>query len=138
MGKNIAAGVAGVVVAMLLVMIVEMLGHAVYPPPTDLNFADPDSMQAYISTLPVGALLFVAAAWFVATLGGVLVACYIGTARNMIFAGVITGLMLLATTYNLVVIPHPVWFSITGVAGILVAAWLGLQLAPADDGATPE
>ncbi len=126
MGKNIAAGIAGVVIAGLLVWLVEMLGHAVYPPPTDLNFADPDAMRAYIDMLPLGALLFVAAAWFIGTLGGTFAACRIGDAKPMIFAVVVGGLMLIATLFNLVTIPHPLWFSILGLVGIVVAAWLGM------------
>ena len=128
MGKNIGAGIAGVVIAGLLVWLVEMLGHTVYPPPTDLNFADPDAMRTYIDALPVGALLFVAAAWFIGTLGGTAAACKIGDAKPMIFAIVVGGLMLLGTMFNLVTIPHPLWFSILGVVGIIVAAWLGMTL----------
>ena len=126
MGKNIAAGIAGVVIAGLLVWLVEMLGQTVYPPPTDLKFADPDAMRAYIDMLPLGALLFVAAAWFIGTLGGTFAACKIGTANPIVLAGVVGGLMLIATVANLIMIPHPLWFSILGVVGVIVAAWLGM------------
>ena len=128
MGKNIAAGVAGVVVAGLLVWLVEMVGHSVYPPPPDLDFANADAMRAYIDTLPKGALLFVAAAWFIGTLGGTFTACKIGTAKPLIFACVVGGLMLVATIVNLAMIPHPVWFSVLGIVGIGVGAWLGMTL----------
>ena len=138
MAKNIIAGIAGILVTGTIVWVVEMLGHAVYPPPDNLNFADADAMQAYITTLPVPALLFVAAAWFAGTLGGILVACRIGIARNKVFAGIITGLMLLATAYNLAVIPHPLWFSVIGIAGILLAAWLALKISPKIDGTVEE
>lgn len=136
MGKNIAAGLAGVVIAGLLVWLVEMLGHAVYPPPTDLNFANPDAMRAYIDTLPLGALLFVAAAWFIGTLGGTFAACKIGSAKPIIFAGVVGGLMLIGTLFNLVTIPHPLWFSILGIVGIIVAAWLGMTLSAGSSSST--
>ena len=132
MGKNIAAGVAGVVVAGLLVWLVEMIGHSVYPPPADLDFADADAMRAYIDTLPIGALLFVAVAWFIGTLGGTYAACRIGTAKPMIFALVVGGLMLLATIFNLAMIPHPLWFAALGIVGIAVGAWLGMTLGGKD------
>ncbi len=135
--KNIVAGIAGVIIAGLLVWLVELLGHTVYPPPTNLNFADPDAMSAYIDALPIGALLFVAAAWFIATLGGTVAACKIGDAKPMIFASVVGGLMLLGTLFNLMTIPHPVWFSILGVAGIAVGAWLGMTLGAAAAGGRP-
>jgi len=128
MGKNIAAGIAGVVIAGALVWLVEMIGHSVYPPPADLDFGNPDSMRAYMATIPIGALLFVAGAWFIATLVGTLAACKIGSAKPLTFAVVVGGLMLIATAMNLVMIPHPIWFSILGVAGIVIAAWLGMTL----------
>lgn len=134
MGRNIGAGLAGVIIAMALVWVVEKTGHAVYPPPTDLDFADPDAMRAYIATLPLGALLFVAAAWFVGTLGGTCAACAIGTAKPVVFAMVVGGLMLVATIVNLVMIPHPMWFSVLGVVGIGVAAWLGTMCERATAG----
>ena len=136
MGKNIAAGVAGVIIALALVWLVETIGHSVYPPPSDLDFADPDAMHAYIATLPIGAFLFVGGAWFIATLGGTFAACKIGDAKPMTYAIVVGGLMLIATAANLMMIPHPLWFSILGVVGIIVAAWLGMTLGarPASDG----
>ena len=136
MVRNIIAGFAGIIIAGLLVWLVEMLGHAVYPPPTDLNFADADAMRAYVDTVPVGALLFVGAAWFVGTLGGTLAACKLGGFKPAIYALVVGGLMLVATAANLIMIPHPLWFSVLGVIGIVAAAWLGMTLGSAPTGET--
>jgi len=128
MGKNIAAGVAGVIVAFFVVWLVEKIGHSVYPLPPDLNFADKEAMRAYIDTVPLGALLFVAGAWFLGALGGTVTACTVGDAKPVTYAMVVGGLMLLATAANLIMIPHPAWFSITGVVGILIATWLGMTI----------
>jgi len=136
MGKNIAAGIAGVIIAVALVWLVETIGHAVYPPPANLDFADPDAMRAYMATIPLGALLFVAAAWFIGTLGGTFAACKIGSAKPFTFAIVVGGLMLIATAANLIMIPHPIWFSILGVAGIFIAAWLGMMFATGPQGSS--
>lgn len=128
MGRNIAAGVAGVVIAVILVWLSDMIGHAVYPPPPDVDFTDMDAARAFIATLPVGAFAFVSGGWFAATLGGIVVACKIGTAQPIVFTTVVGAMMLAATAYNLTMIPHPLWFSITGVTGIVLAAWLGLTI----------
>lgn len=136
MGKNIAAGVGGVVIAGVLVWLVEMLGHLVYPPPANLDFADPDSMRAYIATLPIGAFLFVGGAWFIGTLCGTAAACRIGDANPAIFATIVGGLMLAGTAANLAMIPHPMWFSVLGIAGIVAAAWIGMKLGRGSQGAT--
>ena len=136
MGKNIAAGIAGIAIAIAIVWLIEMVGHSVYPPPPNLNFADADAMRAYTATLPIGAFLFVGGAWFVATLCGTFAACKIGSAKPVIFAGVVGGIMLIATAANLIMIPHPLWFSILGIVGIIVAAWLGMTLGAGSSSST--
>jgi hypothetical protein len=52
----------------------------------------------------------------------------------MIYAIVVGGLMFVATVANLIMIPHPVWFSVLGVAGIGAAAWLGMTLGSSPAG----
>ena len=129
MGRNIAAGIAGVLIAFGLVGIVEMAGHAVYPPPANLDFSNEATMRAYIATLPLGAFLFVGGAWFIGAFGGTFAACKIGRAKPEIYALVVGGLMLAATAANLLMIPHPLWFSISGIVGIIIATWLGMTVA---------
>ena len=135
MGKNVAAGVAGVFIAFGLVWLVEMIGHSVYPPPADIDFSDTEAMWTYVAGLPLGALLFVAGAWSIGAFAGTIAACRIGTANPKIFAMVVGGMVLVATAFNLVMIPHPMWFSISGVIGIIVAAWLGMTLSQRKDSA---
>ena len=125
MGRNIAAGVVGIIVAFTLVLIVEKIGHAVYPIPEGLDFADPVAMGEYMESVPLGALLFVAAAWLIGAAGGTCAACAIGRARPWIFAAVVGGLVFIAASVNLFMIPHPIWFSVLGLVGILIGAGLG-------------
>ena len=66
MFRNAAAIVAGVVVAFVTVMLIDMLGHMVFPPPEGLDFSDPDAIRPYLATLPVGAYLFILASSVVA------------------------------------------------------------------------
>jgi hypothetical protein len=128
MGRKIGAGILGIAVAVALVWIVETIGHSIYPPPADLDFGNSDVMRAYIDTLPLGALLSVAAAWFIGSLGGTFAACRIGTARPLVYALVVGLMMFSGATFNLTIIPHPIWFSILGVVGIFAGTWLGMDL----------
>ena len=128
MGRKIAAGILGVLVSVGLVWIVEKIGHSIYPPPADLDPGDMDVMRAYIDTLPLGALLTVALAWFVGSLGGTFAACSMGTARPLVYALVVGGMMFVGAAVNLTLIPHPIWFSILGVVGIFAGTWLGMSL----------
>ena len=129
MGRNIGAGIAGVIVAIALVWVVEFAGHSIYPPPADLDLGNSDVMRAYIDTLPLGALLTVAIAWFVGSLGGCFVACRLGSARPLVYALVVGGVMFAGAVFSLLIIPHPLWFSALGIVGIFVGTWLGMTLS---------
>lgn len=124
MTRNVFAVIFGIVTAVILIMIVETVGHSVYPPPGNVDFTDMQAMAEYIDTLPLGALLFVMLAWVTGTIGGGLVACFIARNRAMVYASVVGGMVLFATLYTLITIPHPLWFSVASVVAIAVATWI--------------
>ncbi len=128
--RKILGGLAGVVAAFAVIMLVQFLGHQVIPPPSGMDPADPESIRAAMNDLPVGAFLFVLASYFGGAFVGTFVATWLGGARGLTYAIVVGGLVFAATVANLLMIPHPLWFSITALAGIPVAAFFGGRLAP--------
>ena len=127
MGRNIGAGFAGVIIAIVSVWLVQLVGHAVYPPPEGLDAQNIEAMRAYIASLPLGAFLFVIASYFIGTLAGTCAACAIGTMLPRVFAILVGCLMLIATAMNVAMIPHPTWFIVAAVVAIFVGAWLGTK-----------
>ena len=134
MGRNIGAGVAGVVVAMLVVWLVQTIGHAVYTPPAGLNPKDLEAIQDYVASLPLGAFLFVIASYFCGTLAGTCAACAVGTMLPRVFAILVGCVMLIATAMNVAMIPHPTWFIVAAVVAIVAGAWLGTMCERARTG----
>lgn len=128
MVRKLSAIVIGTLVAFGLVATIEMVGHMVYPPPADLDFTDPASRQAYVSGLPVGAFLFVMAAWALGAFGGGTLAGFVGRERNL--ALIIGALILIASIINLWMITHPVWFSVTSLIAIVVTTLLARHYSP--------
>ena len=127
--RKIAAVVLGVVLAFILIVAVESLSHAVYPPPADLDITDNAAMKAYVDSAPAGALLFVMAAWLFGTFGGGLLASLIGRESPVLYPMIIGGLVLLGTAINLVSIPHPTWFAITSVTAIAATVFATSRVA---------
>ena len=134
MGRNIGAGLAGVLIAMLSVWLVQKIGHAVYPPPANLDLNDLEAMKSYVGGLPIGAFLFVVASYFIGTAVGTCVACAIGTMLPRIYALLVGCLMLVATAMNVMMIPHPTWFIVLAVVAIVIGAWLGTMCRRASAG----
>ena len=134
MGRNIGAGLAGVLIAMLSVWLVQKIGHAVYPPPANLDLNDLEAMKSYVGGLPIGAFLFVVASYFIGTAVGTCVACAIGTMLPRIYALLVGCLMLVATAMNVMMIPHPTWFIVLAVVALVIGAWLGTMCRRASAG----
>jgi len=128
--RNAAAIIIGLATAILLIFLVQKVGHVVYPPRDDLDTNDVTAMRTYFSQLPLLAQLFPIFSYFIGAFVGSVVAPAIGTAQPKNLVGII-GLILLALTIsNLIAIPHPHWFSALAIAVIIGGSWLAAQLAP--------
>lgn len=129
MVRNIGAVVAGLLAMMGTVWLIQSIGHAIFPPEVMPEFDDPEGMRRLIESMPVLALAFVPLAWSVGAFVGTTLACVIGSARPIVFAGIIGGADLLAAASLLLQFPHPLWVAILGVVGIVGGAWLGLKVS---------
>ena len=127
--RDILAGIAGIVVAVAIVFLSEKLSHTMYPMPVSIDPTDTEELRAYIAAMPLGAFLMLMGGWSVATFVGAVVADRIGTAKAWIFPTVIGGFMFAATTANLIVIPHPHWFTAVSLIAILASSWLAWRVS---------
>lgn len=134
MVRKIIAIVAGLAVAVITVMLVQKLGHHLYPPPEGLDPADEAFMREYIANLPWGPLTIVIGSYVLATLAGGWVAAAVAGERPAVFAGIVALLVLAGAVSTMVMFPHPTWFMVTSVAGIIVAALIAARLASARTG----
>ncbi len=136
--RNVAAIVAGVIIAFATVLLIDKVNHMIYPPPQGLDFTDPDAIRPYLATLPVGAFLLILASSVVAAFVGTMLACYIGTASPNLFGGVVGGIILAATIANFIAIPHPLWLSLATLIGIVLSTLAAMRLAPTTESAPVE
>lgn len=121
--RTIIAIGAGVMVAVLAIMVVEGIGHRLAPVPVQPDPTNPD-----MAKIPVVAMVFVVAAWFLGVLAGGAVANHL--ARRHWPAWIIAGLVLCGALYQFAVILHPVWMMIAGVAAPLIAGWIVTRRVP--------
>ena len=128
--RKLAAAIAGVIVAMVAIQLVQMLGHLVYPPPADIELGEPEEVREFMATLPIGSILFVGAAWSVGTFVGTLAGALIARTGAIPHAIVVGGFVLAGAILMLVIIPHPWWFTIAAPLSIVAAAILAVVLAP--------
>jgi hypothetical protein len=124
--RNILGIIAGIAVAVLTVMAVQGIGHALYPYPADVDLNDPEQIARVFPTIPVAAKLFVVAAWFGGALAGAAVAKGLG-GRGWA-AWTIAVLIAVGALANIFVIPHPVWMQISAVVAPLLGGLIANHL----------
>jgi len=127
--RKIAAVVIGAFVAIALIAGVEYLSHQFYPPPSGIDITDPEALKAYADLVPIGALLFVGAAWMIGTFGGGMLATFIAKEAATTNCAIIGGLVLAGTIMTLISIPHPVWFSIASIVAIVATTFVTSKIA---------
>ena len=128
MAKSILAVLAGIVVGGGVVGIVEYVGHMIYPLPEGLNANDPEALKGYISTAPIGALLFVIVAWALGSLVGGGLATRLAGQSRLLHAMIVGAVLMLFGIANMLMIPHPIWFWALGLAVFLPSAYFGGKL----------
>ena len=124
--RVVGAIVAGAAASVLIIFAIERASSMVYPPPADLDMTSREAMSAYVQTLPVGAFLFVLTAWFTATLVGAWLATRL--ARTPIGGFVVGALLLASGIANMLLIPHPIWFWVAGVAIFIATTFFATRI----------
>ena len=69
---------AGFIATFAAISLVQALGHAVIPPPADLDVKDQAAFAEWLATAPAGSFLFVLASYFAGAFLGPFVATWLG------------------------------------------------------------
>jgi len=118
--------IIGVVIGFLLVMGGDMLNHALWPPPPEVQVTNPDSIREYMATAPIMSLLGLPVTWTIAAFAAAFAGAKIGTHA---WVGWIAGALILAATgLNLALIPHPLWMLLAAIVFVPLAVWLGAKV----------
>ncbi|HNP36680.1 MAG TPA: hypothetical protein PKK10_12585 [Woeseiaceae bacterium] len=129
MVRQLVGAVAGIVTAVVTVMIAERISLAMYPMPADFDSHDSGALATHVAGAPAAVLLVVLAGYLLASFDGTLVASLTGRARPAAYAMLIGLLMIAATASNLIMIPHPTWFAVAAIVGIIIATWAAVLFA---------
>lgn len=126
--KRIIAVLAGCIVSVLVIFLSEGLSHTLNPPPEGLNPNDPEQLKTLMAEAPFLALVLVQVGAFLgAFVGGMIASAVIGTKDKLPAIGVGVVLTLLGLI-NLVLIPHPVWFTLTALLVYVAGAYTGYTI----------
>ena len=128
--RAILAVVGGVIASFVAILLVEAVGALAAPAGVAPGLKDEVAMRDYLATLPISAYAFVIAAYLIGTAVGGVVAGGIAGSRGSRAVLVVGASVFAATVANLVMIPHPAWFSAASVAAIILGVAIARQVGP--------
>lgn len=122
---SIAATVAGLFAGGATVALVEGLSSLWHPLPAGLDLQDQQAVREWIADLPTSAFLLVVVAWCIGSLVGTWVARRLAPGRASWPAMAVLLALLLATLFNLLSLPGPLWMWPAGLLACLAGGCLG-------------
>jgi hypothetical protein len=123
--KKIIAVLAGILTGFILIGLVEALGQYIFPTPAELLSTNPEFPEAseWIEAIPLEQMLMVLLAYVLGSFGAGFITTSISPSKSL---SLITGFILLISgTINVLLIPHPLWFTIISISLYIPFAYGG-------------
>jgi hypothetical protein len=127
--RSIAAVVIGVIAALVIITLAQMLTVRLYPMTAGVNPQDQSAMIAWIQQLPAAALVIVLCGWALGAFVGGFISGKFDRAAWARQAVVIGILLLAAGVWNMTQIPYPIWMWVGAFVVFVPAAWAGARAA---------
>jgi hypothetical protein len=127
--KSILAVVAGIIIGGTLNMGIIMISGSVIPPPEGVDLTTMEGLKANMHLLEPKHFIMPFLAHALGTFLGALIAGLIVPAQKMKLAMIVGGWFLLGGIINILMLPSPLWFTLTDLIGAyLPMAYLGAKL----------
>ena len=124
--RRIGATLAGMLLAFAVIVIVEMIGNALYPLPPGVDPKNPESIARAMRNVPAAALIVVVIGWTAGALLGSWLAARI--ARSVWPAVIVGALVVCGAVANMLTIPHPLWMWISSLVLVALVTLAGAGL----------
>jgi predicted MFS family arabinose efflux permease len=105
--RSVVGVVAGMAIAIALIIFFEAISGFMFPPPEGTNMADLKQMEEYIAKLPTVALVLYLVYHSIATFCGAFVGSTLAGRSYLTHALIVGALPLVGAIFNLMYIPHP-------------------------------
>lgn len=122
--RKILAVLTGIVLGMLVIGLIEALGHRLFPVPQEVTQAyENQDTEALLALISPKMLLFVLLAYVAGSFVAGIVSAWIGRSKDLsLIAGVV---LMLGGAITVFMIPHPLWFIVISLSVYIPFALLG-------------
>lgn len=127
--RSIGSVIAGILVGMVMVLLLESLGHLIFPPPAGMDPFNAESVKQHLHEISLGTFISMLVTWSVAILVGSGLAALIAGRGPFIHAGLVGFWFCACSIITMAMIPHPIWFMAAACAALPLATIAGGCLA---------
>ena len=128
MVRNVLSVIAGVVVAMAFIFLVEGIMGVIYPPIPGTDLSNRETVRHLLDNVPRMVFLWLLIGYGVGSFAGGLVATLASFRQSILPALIVGAIVTIGGVMDLIDICHPLWFSITSLALYIPFALLGYLL----------
>ena len=126
--RSVGAVVAGLVVAMISIVGIEVASSLVHPFPPGVDTNDYEVVRAHVARYPAWILLLAALGWGLTTFVSAWLATRLGPGRHRAHGIVVGSILLALVVMNMSMLPYPVWFWAANLVGFPLAFYWGSRL----------
>lgn len=123
MRRTLAGIIAGIGLAIAVMVAIEAVGNQLYPPPMGMNLEQPGAA----ARMPFATLIFPVLGWLAGPFAGGSAAVILSRDRRA--AWPVGGAVLVGALLQFALARHPLWMIVAGLAAPLAGAWLAQRLA---------
>ncbi len=127
--RSVGAILAGLFVAMVLVIAIEGIGAVVHPFPPGVDPTDLEVCKTHVAKCPQWFLGVVVAGWGGTVFASTWLATRLGSCRHPSHGIVVGSLLLAAVAYNMFLLPYRVWFEAANLLVFPCAIALAVKFA---------
>ncbi len=129
MARNVTGLIVGLATAFFIYWSIQSINQSLAPIPAGLSIDDKEGMMAYAKTIPLLAHILVLVSHVLGAGIGAFIAGKIGERQVKYIPYTIGGFLLIMAIVKLVVMTHPLWFTISDLIVHIPAALLGYSMA---------
>lgn len=128
MGEKLIAIVAGMVAAVIGLVIFEGINNLVYPLPAGFNYNNSEMLKSFHFNAPVISKIITVFGYSFSGVAGGFVASKFDKTSDQWVPLIVGALLFVQYSYNFYTIPHPVIIIMASLVLIVPSAWLGYLL----------
>lgn len=129
LARSVGAVLAGLLVALFLIIVVELVTLTFHPFPADVDPHDIDvTRKVHVARFPDWVLAIASAGWGLTTFVSAWLATRLGSGRHCADGILVGSILSVLAVVNMSMLPYPIWFLAANLVAFPLGSYWGARL----------